>query len=345
LSRLSVVMVTYHSGRALERTLPALVPQLRPGDELVVVDNASGDDTLAVLARLAPDALFRSNPANEGFAAGANAGAALATGDLLVLLNPDAAPSEGFAEAIRRPIEEEPRWAAWMGLVTMDGGRHVNTAGGVVHFTGIAWAGRWGMPVGALSATPAEVGFVSGACLAIPRATFLAHGGFPSSYFMYCEDVDLSLRLRLAGGRLGIEPAARVDHDYAFMRDRAKWRMLERNRWATVLRTYPGPLLALVLPALLATELALAVVARRGGWGGEKRRAAADVLVALPRLLAERRAIQAARRVRAAEFAAALSPELSSPFLGLVGRVKPLRLVLRLYWAGVRALLGRIERV
>ena len=38
----------------------------------------------------------------------------------------------------------------------------------------------------------------------------------PEQFFLYHEDVDLSLRLRLAGGRLGVEPAARVDHDYEF---------------------------------------------------------------------------------------------------------------------------------
>ena len=61
-----------------------------------------------------------------------------------------------------------------------------------------------------------EPGFVSGACLAIPSSEFDELGGFAEDFFLYQEDVDLSLRLRLAGGRLGLEAGARVDHEYEF---------------------------------------------------------------------------------------------------------------------------------
>ena len=130
---------------------------------------------------------------------------------------------------------------------------------------------------------------------------------------MYHEDVDLSLRLRLGGRPIGIEPDARVDHEYEFHKGPAKWRLLERNRWATIIRTYPGALLALLAPALLATELVLMAVSLAAGWAPQKARAYADTLRALPRLLRERRDIQSARQVSAAgEFAAVFTPRLSS---------------------------------
>jgi hypothetical protein len=155
--------------------------------------------------------------------------------------------------------------------------------------------------------------------------------------------VDLSLRIRLAGGQVGIEPAAAVDHDYEFAKGAAKWRRLERNRWATIVRCYPGPLLALLAPALLATELALLPAAAAGGWLPQKLRAGAETLAALPALWRERRAVQATRRVSAGEFAAWLSPDLDSPFLGRAGRSPVLRMCLRAYWSGVlRALGGRL---
>jgi N-acetylglucosaminyl-diphospho-decaprenol L-rhamnosyltransferase len=320
-SRLSVVVVTFNSASAVAASLPALCAQLGAGDELVVVDNASRDDTLAVVTRLAPGAVVVRNDGNAGFAAAANAGARAASGDLLLFLNPDATPAPGFVAAIRAPRGD---WAAWMGLVTA--GDAVNTSGGVVHFTGIAWAGTAPAP------GPREVAFLSGACLAIPRATWERVGGFGDQYFMYQEDVDLSLRLRLAGGRLGIEPAAVVDHDYEFAKGAAKWRLLERNRWATVLRCYPAPLLALVAPALLATEPALLVVAASGGWLPQKLAATGETLRALPRLLRERRTVQAQRAVSAAALAAWMTPDLDSPFLGRAAKLAPLRWALRAYW-------------
>ncbi len=100
---------------------------------------------------------------------------------------------------------------------------------------------------------------------------------------MYGEDLDLSLRLRLAGWGVGVVPAARVEHDYDFAKGDYKWFHLERNRWWTLLAAYPAPLLALLAPALLAFELALLAVAARGGWlrreaaraGGRRARPAA----------------------------------------------------------------------
>ena len=338
--RLSVVIVTFDSGDALAASLPPLVAQLGPGDELIVVDNASADRTVERVRELAPAARLLALEGNVGFAAGCNAGAA---GELLVFLNPDAVVADGFAAAIRRPLAERRGLGAWMGLVTAERGAVINTSGGVVHFTGIAWAGRAGEPAAAAPAAPGAVAFASGACLAVPRGEWERLGGFPPEFFMYCEDVELSLRLWLWGGRVGIEPAARVDHDYAFAKGERKWRLLERNRWATIVRTYPGPLLALLAPALVATELALLAIAPASGWGAAKRAATGDTLRALPRLLRERRAIQARRAVGAAEFARLLTPELASPYLGRAGRSGLLRLALRGYWAGVLALLTRLS--
>jgi GT2 family glycosyltransferase len=327
---LSVVIVTHDSSAAVAATLPALCAQLRSGDELVVVDNASRDDTLAVVRAAAPRAVVVANATNAGFAAAANDGARAASRDLLVFLNPDATPQPGFADAIRSPGGE---WTAWMGLVRA--GDEINSSGGVIHFTGIAWAGQ------AAPAGPREVPFVSGACLAVPRAAWERAGGFSPAYFMYHEDVDLSLRLRVAGGRLGVEPAAVVDHDYAFTKGPDKWRRLERNRWATVVRTYPRAVLLAVAPALLATELALLVVAARAGWLPQKVAAMRETLGALPRLRRERRAVQATRAVSAIEFARWLTPDLDSPFLGTAGRLPVLRWGLRTYW---RLALGVLRR-
>jgi GT2 family glycosyltransferase len=328
-------MVTFNSGAALEGSLPPVLAQLDTDDELVVVDNASSDDTIARVRRLAPRARVLAQERNLGFAAGCNTGAAVARGGLLVFLNPDAVVVDGFADAIRRPLERG--WDAWMGVVTA--GEVLNTSGGIVHFTGIAWSGQVGEPLSSGPAEPGEVAFASGACLAVPRARWQELGGFAPQYFMYCEDVDLSLRAWLWGGRVGVEPAARVDHDYTFAKGGYKWRLLERNRAATVIRTYPGRLLALLAPVLLATELALLVIAPASGWGRSKLQAHADTVRALPRLLRERREIQARRAIGAREFARLLTPELSSPDLGPLARNPLLRAALRAYWALVRAAL------
>ncbi|HEX6116212.1 MAG TPA: glycosyltransferase family 2 protein [Solirubrobacterales bacterium] len=338
--RVSVVVVTHNSREAIARTLPALAGELDSDDELIVVDNDSADGTPAAIRELVPGARIIETGANPGFAAACNAGAEAAGGDLLVLLNPDALPEPGFRDAIARPLGDGRVWAAWMGLVTEAGGRKVNTRGGVIHFTGIAWAGGAGEPLPEGGIPAAEVPFASGACLAVPLERWRAAGGMPEPFFLYQEDVDLSLRLRLAGGTIGIEPAARVDHDYEFSKGAAKWRYLERNRWAVILRTYPLALLLALAPALVATEVAVFAIALAGGWGRQKVLAKLDLVRWLPRLLRERRAIQATRAIPAAEFARHLTPDLDSAYLGRAARSRGLRAALRAYWSVVLALLG-----
>jgi N-acetylglucosaminyl-diphospho-decaprenol L-rhamnosyltransferase len=338
---MAVVIVAHNSLAELRRSLPALLSQLQPEDELIIVDNASSDGLADQLSRLAPTARLLVMDRNVGFAAGANAGAADAHADLLVFLNPDAIVERGWGAAIRRPWGGSA--AAWMGLVLLEDGEHINTSGGVLHFTGFGWAGQVGEPASAGPATSLEVGFLSGACLAIPRDLWQGLGGFPEHFFMYCEDVDLSLRLRLLGGRLLVAPDARVDHVYEFAKGEQKWRRLERNRWATLLRTYPAPLLALVMPALLATEVAVWVVAVRGRWGRAKAWATVDVLRALPSLLRERRIIQAAARVPASAFASSLTATLDSPYFGRVGRHPVVRHACGVYWRCVVNVLPRLD--
>jgi hypothetical protein len=336
---LSVLIVAWSSAAELRRTLPPLLAELREGDELIVVDNDSPDDSAAVARELAPRVKVVTMGRNRGFAGGANVGAAAATGDLLVILNPDAMPLPGWGEAIRRPWLEGRGWAAWQGLVAGEDAATINSAGNPVHFTGIVWAGMHDEPLVA-APRPGEVTALSGACLAVPTAVWRRLGGFAERFFMYHEDVDLSLRLRLAGETVGIEPTAVVAHDYAFTASAGnKWRWLERNRLATLVRVYPGVLLALLAPALLATEVALLAASAAGGWAGQKLRADLEVLVWLPRLLRERRVLRRTRRVSAAEFASALTADLDSPFIPAAARSAPAKLLLRTYWRAVRALL------
>lgn len=337
--RLSVVIVSFDSAAELRRTLPALIAELTDGDELIVADNGSSDETLAVVADLAPAARILELGDNRGFAAACNTAAEAAAGELLVILNPDAKPLPGFGEAIRRPLVEKRGWDAWMALVACEGATRVNTLGNPVHFTGIAWAGGHGEPLPE-RLEPREVPAASGACLALPLRVWRELEGFPPRFFLYHEDIDLSFRIRLRGGKVGLEPAAVVDHDYEFGGRPQKWRWLERNRWAFLIRVYPASLLALLAPALVLTELALVPASLAGGWGRQKLLAMLDVLRWLPRLLGERRRVQADRAVRAEQFADWLTPNLDSPFLPGAVRSGPVRLALRVYWRVVCLLLS-----
>ena len=325
--QLSIVIVCY--GEDLSRLLDEVGAQRAEGDEVIVVDNkATAGGTAGVRGHPEVDRVVDS-PGNIGFPPAVNLGARAATRDVLLLLNPDAIPAPGCFEALRSP---PPSYEAWMGVVTLPGGDRVNTAGGESHFLGFSWVGGLDEPVSTLPVQPYHAGFISGACLAVRLDVWREMGGFPDHFFLYFDDVDLSHRLRLAGRDFGVVPAARVEHDYVFDKGNRKWRNLERNRWATVIRTYPTALLLLVLPALVLAEVGLLGVAVMGGWASAKLQSWVDVLRWLPHARAERRRVQETATVSAREFAAALTPRLNSPLFGAVGRSSFVNAVLRAYW-------------
>jgi N-acetylglucosaminyl-diphospho-decaprenol L-rhamnosyltransferase len=335
---LAAVVITHDSAAHLSRTLEALRPQLCDDDELIVVDCASGDGSPAAARAAAPDARVIALDHNAGFAGGACIGADAATAPLLFFLNPDAVPAAGCIAALRAAAADQPGWGAWQALVVQSDERTVNSAGNEVHWLGFGWAGGCDQPVAATDPAQRAVTFASGAALVVRREAWDAVGGFAPEYFMYGEDLDLGLRLRLAGWESGIVPAARVTHDYTFAKGDFKWFHLERNRWWTVLGAYPSPLLALLAPALLAFEVALLIIAARDGWLAPKIRSQRAVLGSLRWALARRRRVQNVGRVRAGHFAEGLTASLDSPYLDAPA---PLVAMQSAYWRLVRALLSR----
>ena len=305
--------------------LGAIAGELRDGDELIVVDNGSADGTPEAVRESAPRATLIEAGANLGFAAGCNRGAAIELGRAA----PVPEPRRRGGDRLPRGDRGAARGAPGLGRVAGPGDRGRGAddqhprGGGPLHRDRLGRRRRASRSARGRDRAPSgEPGFVSGACLAIPSSEFDELGGFAEDFFLYHEDVDLSLRLRLAGGRLGVEAGARVDHDYEFEKGPAKWRRLERNRWATLIRTYPaGAAGACSLPALLATELALVPVSVAGGWFTQKLASWIDVLRWLPRLRRERRGDPGdPAGSRAAAFARSLTADLDSPYLGAAGR-------------------------
>lgn len=338
---MATVVVAYDSAQSLPATLRSIQAQLEPGDELVVVDNASRDASAQVAARAVPTARVIRLEANEGFGAGCHAGAAATAAPLLFFCNPDVQLAEGCLAALRTTAVQQPDWGAWQALVLLPGGEMVNSSGGVTHWLGLAWAGGCGRPVAEVARKPHEVSFASGAALVVRRRAWDSIGGFDPRYFMYGEDVDLSLRLRLAGWTVGLVPRARVEHEYEFLKGDYKWFHLERNRWWTVLSTYPAPVLGLVLVPLAVLEVTLLGVAARGGWLGAKLRAQGAVVRSAPWILRRRRRLQPGRSVSAGDFAAGLTASLDSPFLGAMAEVAVIRAAQRGYWRAAQWAVSR----
>lgn len=205
---LAVVIVTYASAKVIAGCLTALPAALAGTGptRVVVVDNASPDDTLEIVARLAPDAEIIRRAGNDGFAAGVNEGFAATAGCDVLVLNPDVRLAPGSAVRLRQELAQSGPGIAVPRLTDAAGrGQHcLRRRPTVLRALGEAVLGgtRSGRipALGALVldprryARPGTVDWAVGAAWLISRDCVEAVGELDERYFLYSEETEYMLR-------------------------------------------------------------------------------------------------------------------------------------------------------
>jgi GT2 family glycosyltransferase len=210
--RATVVIPTLNARELLAETLASLDRQTVAAD-VVVVDNASSDGSGEMVAARFPSVRVVRNEENLGFGRAVNRVALELDGDALVLLNNDVVCDEAFVERILAPLED-PAVAMVAGVLLQHGAPElVDSAGIELDATLRSWDAWWNRPVASVERASEPVGPCGGAA-AYRLDAFKAVGGFDDAFFAYWEDVDLALRLRLAGHRCVRAADARAVHKH-----------------------------------------------------------------------------------------------------------------------------------
>lgn len=296
---LSVVVPNYNGADFLSRCLDAVLAQTAPVSQLIVVDNASTDGSADELHRTHPRVELVRLPVNTGFAGGANAGVRAAAHPYVAVLNSDAEPAPDWLEQLLAAPQEEDIWA-WGGVLIAAATGLVESAGDCYHRDGYAFKSLRGRPLEALPDRPYEVFAPPGAAPVFRRDVFLELGGYDERFFLYYEDIDLCFRALLRGHRAFVVPTAHVRHlGGASGQPARSWWHIGRNSLWTAVRDQPSP----GVRALTRRTLREAREAHRRGFGSPYVRGRFAGLRGLPRAVAERRSIQAATLLTAAEVA------------------------------------------
>ena len=339
-TRLSVVVVAYNSAAALTATLPPLVAQLGPRDELVVVDNDSGDATLAVVRELAPGGRRAPDRAQRRLRGGRERGRGRGERRAAAVPQPRRASGSGIRRGDRRPAARRPRLGGMDGPRDGGGGArgeherrrgalHRDRVGRRGGRAGARLAGRRArgrVPVRRLPRRPARG---VGARRRLPREL-----------------------LHVLRGRRPLAPhppRGRAPRGRAVRRRRSRLRVREGAGEVAAARAQPlgdGPPLLSRPAADRARARAARHRARAARRGGVRRVAAAEAprhgRGAAPAAGAAARAPRDPGDPRdpRGEFARWLTPDLDSAYLGRAGRLAPLRWALRAYWRAARSAAG-----
>ncbi len=223
-----VVIVNYDAGSILSECVNSIVGQV---EQIVVVDNASQDDSLSTMYRNLPNnarVKVVVNTKNLGFAAACNIGAEVLTNDILLFLNPDCILEADTVQKLSRALLDDAK-------VGMVGGLLLNTdgteqAGGrravptpwrsFVRAFGLArLAKRWPrlffdfyLHKQPLPTSAVEVEAISGACMMVKQKAIANVGFWDEGYFLHCEDLDWCMRFRQCGWKVMFVPSARLVH-------------------------------------------------------------------------------------------------------------------------------------
>jgi GT2 family glycosyltransferase len=220
MARVDVVVVSYNN----RETLRGCVEGLAHDRELnvIVVDNASPDDSLASIADLELTRL--PQPANGGFAQACNAGAKLGTAPFVLFLNPDATITPAAIRTLASVLEAPGIGAAGPLINAADGTlelsqrRFPRLRSTFAHalflnqlFPRATWSSELVTDPHAYERA-ASPEWISGACLMTRRDLLERLGGWDERFFLYCEDKDLCRRIRDLGFDIRFEPTARAQH-------------------------------------------------------------------------------------------------------------------------------------
>jgi GT2 family glycosyltransferase len=244
--RASIVIVAYGKRSVTEACLEsldaALGSQLGTSFELVLVDNASPDDTLDLFEAWRPRATIVALDHNRDFSGGCNAGAAASAGEVLIFLNNDTLVPPGALEPLVEQVREEGVSAAGPRLLYPDGSiQHagvwmvLESSGKVVPYHLFHHA-PGDLPAARITT---DIDCVTGACLVVRRDRFEEIDGFDVNYRNGWEDVDLCLRLRVAGGTIVYRGDVCIVHAEGATRGRDVNRRLNATlfyrRWESIL--------------------------------------------------------------------------------------------------------------
>jgi N-acetylglucosaminyl-diphospho-decaprenol L-rhamnosyltransferase len=280
MSRLAVVVVNHNTRAQLRDCLASLPAET----EVVVVDNDSGDDSVRMVRDEFPHVGIVANRFNPGYGGGANQGVRRCDADYVLILNSDTLVEPGALTSLRRHLDDNPR----VGLA----GPRLRNRDGTLQPSCFPVPGtmRWLVendPMGRLVGwvpparrrsyrfnPPGEAGpvpWVLGAALAVRRSAFEVVGGFDESFFMYYEEVDLCMRLRLAGWEVHHVPTAEIVHlgaastsqvrsEMAVEHFRSTLRFYRRYYRGVHLRAWVGIMRTKMLLRFLRDAMALALV-------------------------------------------------------------------------------------
>lgn len=268
--KIAVVLVNYHD--YAERFLGACRNSLRRQSygrdsfEVYIVDNDSSEETFTYLKNEYPEAkiLIRNDgnysaANNLGFKEGIKDGA-----DYLVALNMDTEVEPDFLLELAKALENNSEAGLVQAKILLYPKTEaeklnpkINSLGNIIHYLGFGFTDGYGQPNFETNDYLEIKGYASGCAFIIRKEVLESVGGLNEDFYMYHDDIELSLKVKLLGYKIILAPKAIVFHKYEFSRSIRMFYYMERNRYLTLFIFASKKYLALIFLPLLFMDIAM----------------------------------------------------------------------------------------
>ena len=300
-----VVIVNYNAGGMLARAVDAMKRQTFSDYRLVVVDNASSDDSITRMNGANPGVEVLLAGSNLGFAAANNLAVRSFPGSRwIALLNPDAFPEPDWLQNLVDAARNHSDVAAFASrTVDASDGELLDGAGDAYHISGRYWRRGYRCSASKYYREPEEIFSACAAAALYARTAWQQVGGLDEDFFCYGEDVDLGFRLQLAGYKCMYIPAAIARHyGSAVTGNRSDFSTYygQRNLLWVYVKNMPPILFWLLLPYHFLLNVAALIGCLSRGQGRIALKAKTDALRGLAQAWGKRRVIHSKGRASAA---------------------------------------------
>jgi GT2 family glycosyltransferase len=224
--KLSIVIICWNDLKVIKDCLASVYRETTSIPfEVIVSDNGSTDSSLAYIREHFPQARILENGANLGFARGNNAGIKVASGEYVLLLNPDTIIHDRALEKLVAYADQHPEGGAFGCRVLNPDGSYQNPArplprpvGSLISALNVRWLGKFSpafdsdLYYGWQGKTERSVGYQSGCCIMVRGDLLDQLHGFDERFFYHAEETDLCCRIWKAGWKILFYPGAEITH-------------------------------------------------------------------------------------------------------------------------------------
>ena len=257
---ISIIILNYNAGELLYNCVESILNSNYENIEVIVVDNASKDKSHKICKEKFNSIILIENKKNLGYCEGNNVGIRIASGEFLVILNPDTIVDPEWLNELMKNFEEHGDGLYQPKFLTTNDHTILMSTGNMIQIFGFGFSRSKGDLDKKLFEESEEISYASGTCLFTTKKIMNKLNMFDPFLFAYHDDLDLGWRAALQGIPSFYTPKSIVYHPpegFSFKWSNFKYYLLEKNRIYCILTHYSRKTIYKMLPALIVVEIAV----------------------------------------------------------------------------------------